>query len=179
MVIGKGQIRSSDCDNHGRIIRWSEDEAVDEEVVVGGRKIYFVKRHSMRLAVCARWYATPLEFNRKAETVAYRVLKRAVIQNSRRWKIDRVVMKNGARQSGFSRWRRYTATIVPTPEALPRTKARSEIPVRALCPPGSISESVEKIGYDDEYDFGGCCSCGCSVVCPLPSGYCCLLVISG
>ncbi len=46
-------------------------------------------------------YADPFEERRKEDTPAECVFAREVVQNSRKWKRDSVLMKKGARQIGW------------------------------------------------------------------------------
>jgi hypothetical protein len=95
------------------------------------------RRHSTIAVACATWYADPFWLNRKLDTEAARVLYAAVVQNSRKWKVERAVMKKGRRQRGESvKARRAIVAVREEDRTKPQASARRAIPERDLDWPG-------------------------------------------
>lgn len=101
------------------------------------RKMIPVTMYSIIAAELAMVYAEPFCENRKEDMDAAGGLYRAVVQNSRKWKTDRRVMKRGRRQSGddFSA-RRYRALAKDRTRATPRKKERIAMPESDFGCPG-------------------------------------------
>lgn len=71
--------------------------------------------------------------SRKALTLAAGVLYAAVVQNSRKWKVESAARKKGRRHSGLLvKARIETVEATPVVSAAPRQKDRSAIPERDL-----------------------------------------------
>jgi hypothetical protein len=78
-------------------------------------------------------YPGQLDVSRKDETSAARVLYAAVVQNSRKWKVDNVARKKGSRQSGESVRRSMPRVpVTPRARATPKKKERAAMPERDL-----------------------------------------------
>ena len=105
------------------------------QCLVGKRTV--VKRHSITAAAFANVYADPLLLNKKEEIDAVLGLYSAVVQNSRKWNMQRKVTNKGARHAGLLVWRRMMRDIVTERiKVVPRRNARRAIPESDLEPDG-------------------------------------------
>jgi hypothetical protein len=70
-----------------------------------------------------------LAVRRKLSMLATMVFFSAVVQNSKKWKMDKAVRKKGSRQPGLSVRNRVTAVeMTPMARAMPRQKALKAMP---------------------------------------------------
>lgn len=82
-------------------------------------------------------YAGQFAVSRKAEMVASGVLTAAVVQNSRKWNVERAPRKKGMRQRGDVVRRRVRMVLrTPREVVMPRAKARRDMPERDMRCPG-------------------------------------------
>jgi len=121
-------------------------------------KTRLVSVHSSRAATLAKVYADPLLLKRKEEIDAVLGLYSAVVQNSRKWKMQRKVMKRGARHEGLSVCRKMMEDIVAErTSVIPSRNARRAIPERDFDPEGPYRASCEVRASFKEGSGGGVC----------------------
>lgn len=126
-----------------RSTRWAvkyDEYGAHDEYQFGNSS--FVSRHSSDAAECAMAYAGQFAVSKNAATVACGVLYRAVVQNSRKWKVESAAAKKGRRQRGDD-VPKSTSTMATADRAraAPSPKARSAIPSSDFGCPGKYGLS--------------------------------------
>jgi hypothetical protein len=87
-------------------------------------------------------YIGQFAVKRNDSTLASRVLYFAVVQNSRKWKVERAAKKKGTRHSGEDENMRIAATATTdSASVMPKQKDRSAIPSSDLALPGKYNLS--------------------------------------